>query len=386
MPYIYVKFNTNISMLAIRNCKFFKDQQLITDQIVLIHAGKIQAFITGDIPKGYAIIDAKNQLLTPGFLELQIYGSGGNLFSAYPTVETLRQMDADLISKGTTGFLACLATNTMEVFYEAISAAKIYRKEAKGFLGLHLEGPFLNPKRKGAHVEALICKASLDEVKKLIAHADGTVKMMTIAAELQDDEVIEYLLDQGIILSLGHSDATFEQATAAYNKGVSTTTHLFNAMPSIHHRAPNLPVAVFNHPTAMSSIIADGQHVNFEVIKMSYQLMKERLFLITDAVTECQIGPYQHRLSGDKFITPDGTLSGSNITLLDAVRNCIDYCAIPLSSALAMASLHPAKAIKKDAHYGSIEVGKVADLLLLNDELILQKAFLAGVEHLITNN
>lgn len=373
-------------MIAIKNCKYFQDHQLISNQNVFIADGKIETLTADEIPAGYRVIDAKGQYLTSGFLELQIYGSGGNLFSAFPTVETLRQMDADLISKGTTGFMACLATNTMEVFYKAIDAAKAYRNEAKAFMGLHLEGPYLNPKRRGAHIESLICKASLDEVKRLMECADGTVKIMTMAAELQDDEVIQYLLDQGVVLSLGHSDATFEQAMDAYNKGFSTTTHLFNAMPSIHHRSPNLPVAVLNHPTAMASIIADGQHVNFEVVKMSYQLMKERLFLITDAVTECQIGPYQHQLSGDKFITGDGTLSGSNITLLDAVRNCVAHCGIPLSSALNMASLHPATVIDKAAVYGSVHVGKSADLLLLNDDLILQKAFVAGVEHLITNN
>jgi N-acetylglucosamine-6-phosphate deacetylase len=373
-------------MIAIRNCKFFNDHQLISNQNVLIAEGKIKALTSAEIPAGYRVIDAKGQYLTPGFLELQIYGSGGNLFSAYPTVETLRQMDADLISKGTTGFMACLATNTLEVFYKAIDAAKAYRSEAKAFMGLHLEGPFLNPKRRGAHIESLICKAKLDEVKKLIEYADGTVKIMTIAAELQDDDVIQYLLDQGIVLSLGHSDATFEEAIEAFNKGFSTTTHLFNAMPSIHHRAPNLPVAVFNHPTAMASIIADGQHVNFEVVKMSYQVMKERLFLITDAVTECHTGPYQHRLSGDKFITEDGTLSGSNITLLEAVRNCVNHCAIPLSWALNMASLHPARVIHEAENFGAVSVGKNADLLILDEHLILQQSFVAGVEHLITNN
>ena len=136
-----------------------------------------------------------------------------------------------------------------------------------------MEGPYLNAKRRGAHIEALICKAPVRS-KKIIEYADGTVKMMTIAAELQDDEVIGYLLEQGVVLSLGHSDANYEQATAAYNKGISTTTHLFNAMPSIHHRAPNLPVAVFNHPSAMASIIADGSHVDFEVVKMSHKIMK----------------------------------------------------------------------------------------------------------------
>jgi N-acetylglucosamine-6-phosphate deacetylase len=373
-------------MIALKNCKFYKDQELIADQSVLIDEGKIKTITSSDIPDGYTIIDAKGQYLTPGFLELQIYGSGGNLLSALPTVETLRQMDEDLISKGTTGFLACLATNTLAVFYAAIAAAKAYRHEAKAFLGLHLEGPYLNPTRRGAHVASLIRKATLQEVKDLITYAEGTVKMMTIAAELQDDEVIEYLLDQGIVLSLGHSDASFEQATAAYEKGITTTTHLFNAMPSIHHRAPNLPVALFSHPTAMASIIADGHHVDFEVIKMAHHLLKDRLFLITDAVTSCNVGPYQHRLAGDKFVTEEGTLSGSNITLLDAVRNCVDYCEIPLAAALDMATLGPASVMRIEDLSGSISVGKKADLLLLSDDLTLQRVFVGGVEHLIANN
>ncbi|WP_432713767.1 N-acetylglucosamine-6-phosphate deacetylase [Pedobacter sp.] len=373
-------------MLAIRNCKFFVDHQLLTNQTVWIEDGKIKNFNHTEITTDHQVIDAQGQYLSPGFIDLQIYGSGGNLFSAYPTVETLRQMDADLISKGTTGFLACLATNTMEVFYQAIDAAKAYRKDAKAFIGLHLEGPFLNPKRRGAHIESLICKAELQEVKKLITYAEGTVKMMTLAAELQDEEVIQYLLQQGIILSLGHSDATFEEANAAYAQGFSTTTHLFNAMPSIHHRAPNLPVAVLNHPTAMASVIADGHHVHFEVVKMASQLMKERLFLISDAVSTCHIGPYQHRLKDGKFVTADGTLSGSNITMLNAVCNCVQHCSIPISMAINMASLQPSKLLKKEASSGSIAVGKAADLLLFNDDFKLQRAFVAGVEHLIANN
>ncbi len=373
-------------MIAFRNCKFYAGQQLMTNQSVLISNGIITAITSGEIPSDYEVVDGGGQYLCPGFLELQIYGSGGNLFSEFPTVHTLRQMDDDLISKGTTGFLACLATNTLAVFYEAIAAAKAYRAEAKAFLGLHLEGPYLNPKRKGAHIESLIHKATLQEVKELITFAEGTVKMMTIAAELQDEEVIDYLLSQGIVLSLGHSDATYEEATAAYEKGFTTTTHLFNAMPSIHHRSPNLPVALFSHPTAMASIIADGNHVNFEVIKMSYHLLKERLFLITDAVTSCDRGYYQHRLLGDKFVTEDGTLSGSNITLLDAVRNCVHHCEIPLAAALNMATLHPARVMGIDAVYGSIDVGKKADLLLINDDLLLQRVFVGGVEHLVSNN
>lgn len=373
-------------MIAITNCKFFKEGRLITNAAILMADGLITATTEGEIPSGYTIEDAQGSYVAPGFIDLQIYGSGGNLFSAYPTVETLRQMDDDLIGKGTTGFLACLATNSLEVFAQAIVAAKAYRSESKGFLGLHLEGPYLNPKRLGAHPLEYVHKATLEEVKRLLDDADGVVRMMTLAAELQDDEVIRYLLDQGIVLSLGHSDANFEQASKAFAGGFTTATHLFNAMPAIHHRNPNLPVAILNHPTAMASIIADGAHVDFEMVKLGYQMMRERLFLITDAVTPCNIGPYQHVLNGDRFVMPDGTISGSNITLRDAVSNCVNHCGIPINAAFDMASVHPAGVLRIQDQLGGIAPGKTASLLLLSDEFALRKVFVAGVEHLSSIN
>lgn len=373
-------------MIAIKNCKYFKGSELVNASSVLIQDGKIIDFINTSVPDGFKVVDAGGALLTSGFTELQIYGSGGNLFSAYPSVETLAQMDNDLISKGTTSFLVCVATNSPSIVLQCIDAAKAYQSQAKGFLGLHLEGPYLNAKRLGAHVPEYVKKATLDEVKSLLEYADGTVKMMTIAAELQDEEVLNYLDEQGILLSLGHSDASFEQANLAFDKGFKTTTHLFNAMPSIHHRAPNLPTAVLNHPTAMASIIADGQHVDFEVVKLAYKLMKERLFLITDAVTACGIGPYQHQLSGNKFVTPEGTLSGSNITLLQAVQNCVKACGVPLWEALNMASRYPNELISGTKRQDNLVVGMKADLLLLSENLDIEKVFIGGDEHLIGNN
>lgn len=368
-------------MIAITNSKFFDGDALITGHTVFIENGKIARISQDVMLGGCEVIDAEGGYLNSGFIDLQIYGSGGKLFSAYPQAETLRQMDLDLVSKGTTGFLACVATNTPEIVWQAITAAKAYRNEAIGFLGLHLEGPYLNAKRRGAHIAEYICKATLDEVKRLIEHADGTVKMMTIAAELQDDAVIGYLLDQNVVLSLGHSDANFAEASAAYDRGFKTTTHLFNAMPSIHHRAPNLPAAAYSHPKAMASIIADGSHVDFAMVKISQKIMGDRLFLITDAVTECSIGPYQHQLSGDKFITPDGTLSGSNITLLQAVRNCVRHCDISLSDALKMASLYPARLMGLIEKSGDIRTGNRADLVLLSENLMLKRVFAAGLEY-----
>ena len=322
-------------------------------------------------------------IVIPGFIDLQIYGAGGKLFSAEPTVESLTHIEEALLGTGTTGFLACIATNSSDVFNACITAAKEHRNTAKNCLGLHLEGPFLNPKRRGAHVEKFIRKASLDEIKALLDFGDGVIKMKTIAAELQDDDVIQYLLDHHVILSLGHSDASFNQATMAYNKGIQSTTHLFNAMSPIHHRDPGIPTAVFTHTKAMASIIADGNHVDFEVIKFSHKILKDRLFLITDAVTECSTDAYQHRLVENKFVMPDGTLSGSSLTMLQAVKNCVTHCDIDLVDALKMSSLYPAMVIGEERRMGKIEKGYQADLLVLDKELNLKSVIFKGNKVLI---
>lgn len=364
-------------MLVISNTKFFKNNQLTQGKNIVVENETI-IDITDKIPLSGNQIDVKGNYLAPGFIDLQIYGAAGRLFSAEPTIESLEIMETQLLKDGTTGFLACVATNTPDVFNTCIEIAKEHRRHAKNFLGLHLEGPFLNPKRAGAHVQEYIRKASLDEVKALIDFGDGTIKMMTIAPELQNDEVVKYLLDNGVVVSLGHSDATFEEANAAYAKGITTTTHLFNAMSAIHHRNPGIPSAVFNHPTAMASIIVDGEHLDFNVVKFAKQLMKERLFLITDAVTACNTGPYKHGMEGDKYVMPNGTLSGSSLTMLKAVRNCVRHCDIPFGEALNMASYYPAKLIGLDNFIGQIGVGKQANLVLINDNIELQAVFFKG--------
>ncbi|WP_431293778.1 N-acetylglucosamine-6-phosphate deacetylase [Pedobacter sp. P26] len=357
---------------VISNTSYFKGNDLKKNQDIIIDGDIISAV------KGSSNTENGRLLVVPGFIDLQIYGAGDRLFSADPTVESLIIMEDDLLKKGTTGFLACMATNSPEVFNECIKAAKAHRSSAKNCLGLHLEGPFLNPKRLGAHVPEFVRKASLDEIKSLIDFGDGVIKMMTIAPEIQDDEVIQYLLDNGVIVSLGHSNATFEEATAAYNKGIQTTTHLFNAMSPIHHREPGIPTALFSHDKAMTSIIVDGQHVDFEVVKFAQKILKERLFLITDAVTACSTGPYQHIEKGNKFAMPDGTLSGSSLTMLEAVKNCVIHCGISLNDAVKMGTSYPAKLIGIESLTANIAAGEQANLVVLDDTLNLKEVIFKG--------
>jgi N-acetylglucosamine-6-phosphate deacetylase len=361
-------------MPSLNNFNIHQKSTLEKNQKLTINKGKIQSILdagTSETPQGTII---------PGFIDLQIYGAAGKLFSAEPSVENIQTIEDQLLREGTTGFLICLATNTPEVFNECISVIKAYSKSARNCLGLHLEGPFINPEKRGAHVKEYIRKASLDEIKALLDFGEGTIKMMTLAPELQDDDVINYLLDNGVVVSLGHSNATFEQATKAYNQGIQTTTHLFNAMSPIQHRAPGIPTAVFNHPRAMASVIADGLHVDFEVVKMAAKIMRERLFIITDAVTECSSGPYQHHATNGKFVMPDGTLSGSAMTMLQSVKNCVAHCDVSLADAINMASYYPAKLIKREDEIGQLKVGAQANFVVLNKELELAQVFFKGEE------
>ncbi|RYG07702.1 MAG: N-acetylglucosamine-6-phosphate deacetylase [Chitinophagaceae bacterium] len=367
-------------MIAITNSQLFTDNEVANNKTILVNNGRITGFADEANLQGYEVIDAEQKYIVPGFIDLQIYGAAGKLFSADPTLESIKAIEDQLLREGTTGFLICLATNTPEVFNQCISVIKEHRSEAKNCLGLHLEGPFINPEKRGAHVKEYIRKASLDEIKSLLDFGDGTIKMMTLAPELQDEQVIQYLLDHHVIVSLGHSSATFDQATKAYNQGIQTTTHLFNAMSALQHRAPGIPTAVFNHPTAMSSIIADGLHVDFEVLKVASKVMKERLFLITDAVTECNSGPYQHHAVDGKFVMPDGTLSGSAMTMLQSIKNCIDHCGISLTDAINMATYYPAKLINKANEIGQLHVNAEANFVFLDEKLAIERVFFEGKE------
>lgn len=362
-------------MQLLQNQNIYSPEGLKLQQDILFENGLIK-----EIRPNSSEPKSNNGLILPGFIDLQIYGAAGKLFSAEPTLDSIRIIEDQLLQEGTTSFLICLATNTPEVFHQCISVIKEYRAAARNCLGLHLEGPFINPEKRGAHIKEYIRKASLDEIKSLLEFGDGTIKMMTLAPELQDDEVIQYLLDHDVVVSLGHSSATFDQATKAYHQGIQTTTHLFNAMSPLQHRAPGIPTAVFNHSTAMASIIADGLHVDFEVINVAAKIMKKRLFLITDAVTECNTGPYQHHAVDGKFVMPDGTLSGSAMTMLQSIKNCVDHCGISLLDAVNMATYYPAKLIKKENEIGQINVNAQANFVVLGEEMNIEQVFYKGEE------
>jgi len=362
-------------MIALVNHTFFEGDKAVSGKAVLIEGQTIKAILDStDLPPGAQVIDCGGAWLSSGLIDLQIYGAGGYLFSAQPTADVLHAICDAIVKTGTTGFLLTMATNSLEVFSKAIKTVQDHPHPA--LLGLHFEGPYINPERRGAHLLEYIRKPQLNEVTALIQEAAGVLKMITLAPEYTDPAVIALLAKNEIIVSAGHSNATQQQAKAGFEHGVVATTHLFNAMSPLHHRDAGLPGATFLS-NACASIIADGIHVSFDVLKLSKQLMGERLFLITDAVDESSEGPYVHQRQSDRFTLPDGTLSGSSLTMLHAVKNCVEQAAISLPEALRMATAYPAKLLGNN-RLGTLTAGAQANLLLFNRDYTVAAVYLRG--------
>lgn len=303
------------------------------------------------------------------------------LFGGSPSVAALRAMETEFAKQGTTGFLATMATNSNDVLKEGVNCARAFRASLASigsFWGLHFEGPFLNPLRRGAHPAEWIQRGDVASVASLLEEAGREVVMMTVAPEVCNRAALDAIRDAGIVLSAGHSNATLEEGIAAFkDTGISTCTHLFNAMPPMHHREPGLVAAVLGHQP-YASIVADGIHVNFAMIKLAKCLLGDKLFLITDAVTSTRDGLYPHVYQGDRYCMPDGTLSGSSLSMLRAVQNCFMSCSIPLAEAIRMASAYPATVIGLGETKGRIEVGYDADFVVFDDNWNVHKTFIMG--------
>lgn len=363
---------------AYHNLQLISDGYIARGKAILIDGEKIIDIVDDTaIPQDTHVIDLNGANVAPGLIDLQIYGSGGKLFAGTPVVEALAQMEDDLLGQGTTGFFATIGTNSDDIVEQGIASAKIYWEQCKGnFLGLHLEGPFLNPIRKGAHPEKYIKKATIDLVRKWVESAGGVVKMMTIAPELQDKEVIDYLNDHGVLLSSGHSNATYLEGKSFLNNPIKAVTHLYNAMPPMHHRDTGYIPAIFEE-RPYTSIVADGIHVDFAMVRLAKRELGDRLFFITDAVTSTNEGTYKHKFTGDRYVMPDGTLSGSCLTMLKAVQNGVEQANIGLAEAVNMASLYPAQAASLERK-GRIAAGFDADLVVFNDAFEVQGTVFKG--------
>ena len=361
---------------AYTNGKIFTGTRTETGKAILVNDGSITDIISeNEIPSQYEKEDLHGNTIAPAFIDMQIYGGNGKMFSQELSIESLQATYQYCLNGGCAHFMITLATNTIDKFLKSFEVVRSYwANGGKGLLGIHLEGPYINPVKRGAHLQECIKKPSLEEVSVLLQKGEGVFKMVTLAPEQCSDDVILLFLKHNILVSAGHTNATYMQAQHGFSLGIPVATHLFNAMSPLQHREPGMVGAIFNNPSVCSSIVCDGIHVNYAAVRIAKQLMQQRLFFITDAVAETLSGEYQHLFKGDHYALPDGTLSGSALTMMQCVKNGMQYAGIDLEEALRMAGMYPAQLLK-DRKLGKIEKGYEASFVVFDGALAIQGVY-----------
>jgi N-acetylglucosamine-6-phosphate deacetylase len=313
------------------------------------------------------IVEFKNALIAPAFIDLQLYGANKRLLSALPDAITVKAIYDYSKAGGASHCMPTVGTSTYASIFKCIDAIKDYwNTGGQGVLGFHVEGPWINVIKRGAHNPEWIFSPTIEQAKELLEYGKGVIKMITLAPEIVNEEVIGLVHSYDVVVSAGHTNATYEQATHSFNT-IRTATHLYNAMSALQHREPGMVGAVLDHPSVYCSIVPDGYHVNFPAIRIAKKITGERLFAITDAVTETNEGYYQHTLDGDKY-TANGILSGSALTMNKCLKNFVEHCDINIEEALRMCSLYPAKVMKIENVSGMIATGRKANMVVLDKE------------------
>ncbi len=363
-------------MFALTNCTVYTGEEVLTNYAVLIENETIvDVVLQDDLPEAVFKIDLQGHDLVPGWVDLQLYGGKTGFLVRDLSEESLIDMVETHRRDGTIAIVPTLYSTTHERILKAIEVTKDYIGSGQpGVLGLHIEGPFINFTKRGAHSANAVRVPTKAEIAEIIAYAEGLTTVMTIAPEIWPEELLHLLQDSGIILSLGHTNATYQQAKNYFSGGIRLATHLYNAMRPFESREPGVVTAVWDTPTVSASIIVDGYHCDYATVRIAKQLMGERLFLISDA-TLAKIEPMRFEFEdfianydGHRLVNEEGKLAGSAITLLDAVRNCIHHVGIPKDEVFRMASLYPAQHLKAADRLGRIKAGYSADLVVLDEE------------------
>ena len=325
--------------------------------------------------KGYDYTKAF-PLVIPTFIDLQVYGSSGRLFSSYPEIKTLEIMEKYHQLNGTFFFQPTIASNSYEVIYKCIEAVKKYKKNNPntGCIGLHIEGPWLNPQKKGAHKKDFLHSPNKNQIDSIIGFSEGSVSLITLAPEIVKESYIKKLKNNGIVISIGHSNCNYKKMNILSKNLIRLATHLFNAMPNIHHRDLNLTTAILTNNSIFSSIIADGYHVDFQLIKLAYKLKKNKLFCITDSVTEDNKGVYKHK-KNKNYYTNNGILSGSSISMAKSFKNLIQKAGLTVSQAVEMCCVTPHKVLTNRNLIFKIEVGSKAKFNIVDDKFNLTESY-----------
>ncbi len=335
-------------------------------------------------------MDLQGRMLVPGFIDLHVHGGGGADVTNGTAADVAKAARLHA-SKGTTAWLPTTMTAEREVTEQAIRNIRKAMLAGTGgadIVGIHLEGPFLNPVRCGAQPAERMRLPVQEELDAYLNLSDNQVRLLTIAPELPGAmELIRYACERGVTISIGHSDANYEQVRAAVQAGTSHVTHLFNGMRPLHHREPGVAGAALMHDELAVELICDGVHVRPELIEYVIRTKpQEQIVLITDAVEACGCADGRYQLgeqevyvaNGEVRLTATNDLAGSMLTLDQALRNAVQFSGQPLERIVPMLSLHPARQIGIDNRKGTIAPGKDADLVVLNDKLEVEAVYVRG--------
>jgi N-acetylglucosamine-6-phosphate deacetylase len=326
--------------------------------------------------------------LVPGFIDLQVNGGGGVLFNDHPTVDGIETIGRAHRAFGTTGFLPTLISDELEVIDRAMRAVEdAIVKGVPGVLGIHIEGPFINSEKRGIHDPSKIRQIDAAAVELLTSLKSG-VTLVTLAPELAPAGIIRALVERGVIVAAGHTNASYQQTAAALECGVSGFTHLFNAMTQLNSRAPGAVGAALESRIAWCGIIVDGFHVHPAALRVALAAKgRDKLVLVTDAMpsvssdlTSFMLGDREIHVESGRLSGEDGTLAGSNLDMASAVSNAVEMLRVDRVSAVRMASANPARAIRIDGASGSIARGLRADLALLDSGGRVLRTWIGGAE------
>jgi len=374
---------------AITGARIFDGTTWHDRSALVIDDGVVEGLIAADSPTDAIRVPADGAMLVPGFIDLQVNGGGGALLNLTPTLEAIRTICVNYARFGTTALLPTLITDTPEKNVAAIAAgAEAVATGVPGFLGLHIEGPHLAVSRKGAHDPSLIRPMEEADLLRFVA-ARGQLPnlLVTVAAETVGPEQIARLAEAGIIVSIGHSDASWTQMVAAVEAGASMVTHLFNAQSQLGNREPGVVGAALELGALNAGLIADGIHVHPASIGVAVRAKRGpgRIFLVTDAMSPTGTDWTEFNLTGQTVYRKDGalrladgTLAGADLTMIDAVRYVHRTIGVPLDEVLRMAALYPAQALGIAATHGQLARGARADFVTLSDELDLRSTWIGG--------
>lgn len=362
-------------MKGFKNCNIYVEGKGIVKSNLEVENGKIASFNAVD---GALELDDK-YIVVPGFIDRHIHGAN-NSDSMYPTLKDIRNICATVASEGVSTFLPTTMTQTVENICKALEniANYIETENDKGayVLGMHLEGPFISKKHKGAQVESCIIPCSVEKFQIFEKASHGYIKEVTMAYEENGKELANYLHSKGIVASIGHTDATCAEVIEASKNGVTSATHTYNAMKGLHHREAGTVGGVFLCDSIYSELICDLVHVSSDAIKVLYKIKgQDKITLITDGIEAKHLPDGKYKLGGqDVYVKgrearlADGTLAGSTLKMNDAIRNMQGVIGLSMEKAIDLATINQARVLGIDNQKGSIALGKDADFAIIDKD------------------